>query len=242
MPGPQTKQDWVNRLQEHGELVPSNWTVAQMKARWTEIKDSQATQACSGLEGHLKALNRAVNRKPTLIQFLQDLGLEVNKNQTIAQMHSAATKHLMEQYEPMGSDMVGFGKHGDKSYQEVWEHQKTYVAWVLQTDLEDQECNWRLRRLARWLRQQGHQDKLMKSPKTQTPVKTPKSTSESATNFSMVSAPSQEDLQEQMMMVEKMKAELAQKMIEVQTAAKQLEEEKNDQAREALTHKTRKEM
>ena len=241
MPGPKTKAEWLQKLQDHGEHVPKSWTVSQMMARWAEVKENQTVSEVNTLATQLKKLNKAAQRKPTLVEYVRDLGLEVNPNQTIAQITSMATKWVTEQHEPSGEDLVGFGMHGDKSYQDILDHQKSYATWVIQTDMEDQEASWRLKRLARWLRQQKHMSKIGKDVKPNMP-KENMSSAGSSFSFTMVDQSSQEQLLVVEQMKATMKATLAQKMEEVDRTAAELRQEKTEIDANALQHKTRREM
>ena len=64
----------------------------------------------------------------------------------------------------------------------------------------------------------------------------------SSLSFTMVDQSSQDQLQEQLLVVEQMKATLAQKMEEVDRTAAELRQEKTEIDANALQHKTRREM
>ena len=50
-----------------------------------------------------------------------------------------------------GSDVVRFGKHNGKTYQEILRHQGQYASWAVKTAEEQAECNPQLKRLAKYL-------------------------------------------------------------------------------------------
>ena len=56
----------------------------------------------------------------------------------------------LRQGHPDPSDLVGFGRHSQLTYEQVKTEHEQYSAWVAQTASEGQ-CNPRLRRLAGWL-------------------------------------------------------------------------------------------
>ena len=54
--------------------------------------------------------------------------------------------------EPMAEDLVGFGKYAGLEYQDINLYQPAYREWVLRTAAEETGCDYRLRRLAQWLK------------------------------------------------------------------------------------------
>ena len=59
----------------------------------------------------------------------------------------------MQQSTPKGSDYLGFGKHGAKTYQEVPQLDHEYYSWIDQ--VEDQQSQWKLKRFSSWLMMQS---------------------------------------------------------------------------------------
>ena len=239
MPQPTNKAEWIKLLHLHGEEVPSEWTVAQIKARWSEMQAMREILPEEKLKKQMAALNKAAEKKANLIGFLQNLGLEINGNHTIDTLVSLGTQRILQDYEPTAQEHVGFGKHGALTYQELWEEHQSYVPWVLQTDVENQDANWRLKRLARWLRQrQSHSALTMSKPATKAMAKSPTSQS----SFSLVEAHSEgQGLASKYQEVDRLRQELQNRLAEVEAQAKELEAEKADLESEK-THKTRKEM
>lgn len=233
MPAPKTKPEWVAFLKDQGENVPSNWTLTQIKAHWSAFKGMTKTTPLDDMNKKLSELNRAAVKKGTLMLFLQEMGLEVNANKTISQLLNMGTQQIIEQFEPMDLEMVGFGTHGNQTFLETYTNHPSYVSWVLKTYQEDGSAFWRLKRFARWIIQ--HQS-LLKV----TPSKKPSSSPGSHSSFSLVEKKS-EELQESLAAVEVMKQELEHRLAEVNQAAQQLEMDKIEM-QEEKTRKTRKEM
>lgn len=151
MPAP-TKADWMQRLADAGVHAPSSWTITQLKAHWEEIQEQAVSSGQMSLRKHMQDLKRASKKKGDLMAFLQKEGVEVNVNQTIATMFRVGEKTITEKYEPEGNELVGFGENANMSYLDLKVHRPQYAQWVLTTDQESEESHWKLRRLARWLR------------------------------------------------------------------------------------------
>ena len=130
MPAPVTRADWVQKLSAEGINVPSSWTILQIKAHWAEVKAMQSPVGSEELEMRIKALKKASRKKADLVEFLQKESIPTSQSATIAQMFNAAEKTITEEYEPQGSELLGFGKFGNKTMQEVWEDHPSYIQWV----------------------------------------------------------------------------------------------------------------
>lgn len=235
---PKTKPEWVEFLKSHGEHVPPTWTITQMKAHWSEICENAKETEADRMKQELTALNKAANKKGVLQLHLQNMGLEVNPNKTIAQLVNQGTQKILSQYEPMGSEPVGFGTHGAKTFQELFDTNPQYIQWVLKTDQEDPEAGgFRLKRLARWARQHMCKGHRMETPKK--PVTSPRSVS----SFSLVEKQTEDaiKLQENVEAVEKLRKELEDRLAEVSRTAQELQNEKLEMEKD-LNHKSRKEM
>lgn len=161
-PAPVTRADWVQKLSAEGINVPSSWTILQIKAHWAEVKAVQSPVGSEELEMRI-----------LIIEFLQKESIPTNQSATIAQMFNAAEKTITEEYEPQGSELLGFGKFGNKTMQEVWEDHPSYIQWVLQTGEESDTSHWRLLRLAKWSSQKKHSKVVTATPKKKGYVKDP---------------------------------------------------------------------
>ena len=124
------------------------------------------------LEMRIKALKKASRKKSELIEFLQKESIPVNQNATIARMFNAAEKTITEEYEPQGHELLGFGKFGDKTMQQVWDEYPSYIQWVLQTAQKSDTSHWRLLR-AKWSSQKKHLKVVTETTKKQGYMKEP---------------------------------------------------------------------
>lgn len=187
MPAPVTRADWVQKLSAEGINVPSSWTILQIKAHWAEVKAVQSPVGSEELEMRIKALKKASRKKSDLFEFLQKESIPISQNATIAQMFNAAEKTITEEYEPQGSELLGFGKFGNKTMQEVLEDHPSYVQWVRQTAEESDTSHWRLLRFAKWTSQKQHPKIVTANPKKKGYVKGLESVAKgSDTSFAMV--------------------------------------------------------
>ena len=82
----------------------------------------------------------------------KELELTLSGNETVSTLERLALQRAHLLAEPMGGDTVGFGKHAALEYQDINRYQPKYREWILKTDAEETGCDYRLRRLARWLR------------------------------------------------------------------------------------------
>ncbi|CAE7796155.1 GIP [Symbiodinium necroappetens] len=111
------------------------------------------------------------------------LNLRLKGTETVAQMERLA---LQQAYR----DVVGFGKFASLEYQDINRYQPGYREWMLKTDAESNECDFRLKRLATWLRQnpplpkeKSIEDLLVKNPKSASQAeKSSKGSASSATS------------------------------------------------------------
>ena len=152
------KSDLQASLRAHGEEPPESWTVIELRSRLAELDPSKTEPAPRGgrkteLQVWVGKINKARAKKAHLIELCtQELSLVLTGNETVSTLERLALQRASIVAEPMAADLVGFGKHAALEYQEINRYQPSYREWVLKTDSEERECDWRLRRLARWLR------------------------------------------------------------------------------------------
>lgn len=244
------KAELVEKLREMGEEVPSSWTIPQIRARMAEVKESTKGDPDRTLKGKLQKLHQAARNKGILMEHLKDLGIPVNPNKTIAQMVSQGEEEIHSLFEPDSSEMVGFGKFGNLTYQQVWDEQMSYISWVLTTNQESDNPHWRLRRLARWAQQEKHQTatKTKMSPAkasthtTKNEGYNTKKAESSAGSFSLVSSADASQIKKELEEVEQLRQILQKKMEAVQDQEEALEMEKLEMSHTEGRHKNRKEM
>lgn len=184
MPLPRTKSGWIELLREAGEEVPTSWTILQMRTHWEEIKAEKEVDMEETMFAKLKALKVASRKQPDLIEFMQTENVAVNKNSTIAQMFAQTEKVITQRFEPTGSEHLGFGKHGHRTFQEVMDDYLSYAQWCQQTVQETDDCSWRMKRFVSWIHMQKHRGKSVPTPK-----KNVKGAASSVGSFSVVSNP-----------------------------------------------------
>ncbi|CAE7255758.1 RE1 [Symbiodinium sp. CCMP2456] len=154
-----TKGALVELLREHGEEPPTRWTKVELRQRLIELNPSldktiSKEAKMTELQQWVGKINRASVKKANLVQLCQDeLQLTLSGNETVATLEKLAMQRASVLAKPMAQDYVGFGKHAGLEYQDINEFQPAYREWVLKTDAEETGCDYRLRRLAVWLRE-----------------------------------------------------------------------------------------
>ena len=83
----------------------------------------------------------------------RQLQIPVSENHTRGQLIKIIREDLIQQSTPKGSDYLGFGKHGAKTYQEVLHLDYNYCIWIEQA--EDHQSHWKLKRFSSWLKMQS---------------------------------------------------------------------------------------
>ncbi|CAE7241426.1 RE1 [Symbiodinium sp. CCMP2592] len=147
------------KLRDHGEDPPERWTKVELRQRLVELEPELATNSRRGdkdteLRTMIHRINQARQKKATLIQLCEgDLQLILTGNETVAQLERRAVEQAHKLTPADGRDYVGFGKHAALQYLEINRYQASYRAWVIQTDAESAGADYRLRRLAKWLRE-----------------------------------------------------------------------------------------
>ena len=235
-----TKAQWMTKFKDNGMSVPPTWTVLQMKARWAELQMDYHGDINPEMEQLLKDLKRTAGKKRSdLVAMAHSEGIEVSKTATMAQLYGVIEKEFRERFEPVGSEEVGFGRHGEMTYRQICEEKKDYVEWCQKTVVESDSPGWRMERLVRYAqgfeRQKGRATDHGYSS-TMKPDYVPKAKAKSSPRKTMET----EDRQ-----LDKIHAELLRLSEEnkaLQLRVTELQEEKNDALLEAQRHKDRREM
>lgn len=154
--------------QDHGEVVPKNWSRAQVMLRLTELEGNQCMEKSKKQQTPLRQveveINRAAKKKATLIEYVQNMGVPLTGNETIDQLKVKAMGYASTKTMGAAEEFVGFGKHSALTYHEVMVGYPQYCEWVQTMAQEGQTCP-KLQRLAAWLKTQDHE---MVMPKVQT--------------------------------------------------------------------------
>ncbi|CAE7420984.1 RE1 [Symbiodinium sp. CCMP2592] len=127
---PKTASQLRHLLFEHGEEAPRQWSKVELLQRVEEVTGTDYTKPQKKEKSEYKTY--------------------VNPNWTIAQLQKEALSVIYGKANPDPTDLVGFGRHSQLTYEKLKEGHEQYCAWVVQTAREGQ-CNPRLRRLAGWL-------------------------------------------------------------------------------------------
>ena len=148
MPAPTTRAQWVSLLAEKGTVVPDSWSVMQMKAHLAELQQKDQPISNGEMEVRIKALKKASNRRADLVNFLTKEGIPYSQHATIAQLYAKGEQAITEDYEPQGKELMGFGKFGGLTMEEVMDRHPSYRKWVVDTYQETDQFHWRLKRAA----------------------------------------------------------------------------------------------
>lgn len=197
-------------LDSFEEVAPTQWTIPEIESRLQELKEANGmpTQRKKGrtpLRTMMIELNRASKKKSMLQDFLQNtLNVTVNPNHTMQQLQTQGTRHIYMLAEPSAEDPVGFGEHCSLQYKELLMNHGQYAQWVLTTDEEAESVDYRLHRLAIWLRQEKLKSMPMPKAKVAPTTKGFSTTSMKNSN----DATNQEDVMQQMISLRDLKEDV----------------------------------
>ena len=246
MPAPSTRAQWVTMLAEKGTVVPESWSIMQMKAHWAELQLKDQPVSNGEMEVRIKALKKASNRRADLVDFLTKEGVPHSQNATIAQLYAKGEQAITEDYEPQGKELMGFGKFGDLTLEEVMDRHPSYMKWVVETYQETDQFHWRLKRAAVFAMQtqakKGYQEPHPQNTKSKKPVSSP-SVKGSDGSFEKVSEDKHGFSPTQSLQKTKHFSMDAENQIaELQLKIQQLENEKAEMELQTARSKNRKEM
>ena len=153
-----SKENLRQALIQLGETPPDKWNRDQLLLRLQEMQpDHEIFQKKNSRsrQSELRAeMGRASKTKADLQNFLSEkMNLTLTYNETMQQLKMKGEEWIGRMVAPEPSEMVGYGKYADKTYQEVLESDPSYVQWVLTTAKEG-PTSWRLEKFAMWLREQ----------------------------------------------------------------------------------------
>jgi len=240
-----TKPMLKERLEEiHGEPVPKAWSKSQILLRLVELEGEEIMLTKKSTRSHLRQLeidmNKAARKKEDLRHFVvQRLGTQLTFNETIEQLKVKGLSRMYEITDGHPTDLVGFGKHSDKTYQELALKEPTYLQWAIKTKNEGDTCQ-KLQRLAAWAEteegmawmQMGMEDSMAGYPAPKTPTKE-KSYVKDSPLKSLKSSPaasSQSSAMEGMFM---------EMMNQVKTLTQEVQELKGEKARKTRSKRAR---
>ncbi|CAE7925780.1 unnamed protein product [Symbiodinium necroappetens] len=151
-----------------GETPPRGWTRAELMVRLEELTGEDMSKTMktkhknqSPAQALTKKLNAAAaKRKADLVEFCQtELRMSNIDAWTKTRIQMEGVKKILEITEGDFRDLVSFGLHGLLTYGDLYEQEKGYCRWVVNTARERKELSdFRLRRLARWIEQQDENE------------------------------------------------------------------------------------
>lgn len=246
MPAPTTRAQWVSLLAEKGTVVPDSWSVMQMKAHLAELQQKDQPISNGEMEVRIKALKKASNRRADLVNFLTKEGIPYSQHATIAQLYAKGEQAITEDYEPQAKELMGFGKFGGLTMEEVMDRHPSYMKWVVDTYQETDQFHWRLKRAAVYAMQaQAKKDYQEPHPQNTKSKKATPHTSAAGSegSFEKVSEGKHEFSPTQSFQKTKHVSTDAETQIaELQLKIQQLENEKAEMELQAARSKNRKEM
>ena len=143
------RKDECLQLMEHmGEAQPRRGVlVVELKSMIKDLLFSREGQQEKPLLGFAKM------NKNQLAEKARQLQIPVSENHMRGHLIKIIREDLMQKSTPKGSDYLGFGKHGAKTYQEVLHLDYNYCIWIEQ--VEDHQSHWKLKRFSSWLKMQS---------------------------------------------------------------------------------------
>ena len=150
------REELVQAIRAMGEEPPRQWSKTELQVRLTELEEEHGVTRVKGrqhtnLQLWMVRLNEAKKLKSTLVTFVEnELGLSVQPNQTIARLTQEAVEKIYHISKPSASDRMGFGRHANKTYEEVIQTEPSYVKWARNTVAEGSTCA-RLGKFVTWL-------------------------------------------------------------------------------------------
>lgn len=154
-----TKSALFEKIQEYGETPPLHWKKNQLEARLNELKEEHGHLPNMELKSMMAALNRAAKKKADLQHHVETvLQKKITGQETIPKLLALGNQAILEKIDPTSQDLMGFGKHSDKTYLEVLAADAQYVEWCMTTSKEEQ-VNWRMARFLKWVKMYEEQSK-----------------------------------------------------------------------------------
>ena len=130
-----------------GEVQPRRGVlVLELKAMIKDLLFSKEGEQEKPLLGCARMTRRQLADKARQLQ------IPIFENHTRGTLDQDYEGRPLQQSTPKGSDCMGFGKHGAKTYQEVLKMDHECCRWIDQ--VEDQQSHWKLKRFSSWLKMQ----------------------------------------------------------------------------------------
>ena len=141
------KAEVAQLLTELGLPYSPAWGVDELKQI---LKENMFPKDESAAQRELKGLGTM--KKGQLLAKAEEVGAHTTPGMTKPSLKLAIRKAVTQKSEPEPTDILGFGKHGALTYQQVLSQYPTYAAWC-KTEVSA-ESSWELVRFVSWLTEQ----------------------------------------------------------------------------------------
>ena len=142
------KKDEVKELlSELGCPAPPTWNADECR---TELKEKLFPKNPDSVEAKMKGVSSMT--KTQLLHLAEEIGAHHTKNYLKADLIKAIRAKYRERTAPTGTDVMEFGAHREKTYNQVKETEEQYCDWAKKTVEENgREAHPDLRRFVSWL-------------------------------------------------------------------------------------------
>ena len=129
-----TKERMLDILKSMGENPPKTWTKAELAQRIYELQpdvhlEGKKPVVKTNYQEWVIRMNKASRVKANLVAFSrEELGLVLSGNETIAVLQRRCLAKILDVSTPEGSDVLGFGKHSQLTYETINQEYPTYRA------------------------------------------------------------------------------------------------------------------
>ena len=134
-------------LTELGLPYSPAWSVDELKQI---LKENMFPQTETAVQRQMKGVH--LMKKAQLLEKAEEVGAHTTPGMTNPSLKLAIRKAVTQKSEPEPTDIMGFGKHGALTYQQVLSQYPTYAAWC-KTEVSA-ESSWELVRFVSWLTEQ----------------------------------------------------------------------------------------
>ncbi|CAK0792341.1 unnamed protein product, partial [Prorocentrum cordatum] len=147
----------VELIRELGLPFSPAWSADELRHT---IKETLFPKAEGDSQKALKGVNNM--KKPELVQKAEEVGAHLTPNMTKAAMKLEIRKAVLMKTKPEATDIMGFGKHGALTYQQVRIQYPSYTEWA--TKEASTESSWELTRCVSWLNETKVIQEMTKGP------------------------------------------------------------------------------
>ena len=159
--------------EEFREMLP--WTSLELRSRLMELRPTRSKSAVN-----------SGSSKAELVEHAKKLLLTVTPNDTRGSL-LRKIKEIGNNEEASGQTLMGFGKHGSKTYREVLDSDPSYVIWAREAR-DDGGASAKLIKFVNWTEQVAKESVDNKSPKKESVAASPGRASTAASSSSQGSS------------------------------------------------------